>query len=483
MLLSDAQSAYDAHLKGSSDGTERKAWARLRNSKLLETRLKEAGYVLRVMTRQEAAAFLRPEGQEEQQLSQPGAAAAAAAGESDARAQRGAGRSAAHSSGSDNAFMILNRRWKGRPDEAEQPSAGVAVANIMDGGLPSTDGAFLSKQLAAMFAYLGGHFNTWNDEKFPYVGGALSKLVYYLHAERKRDINPAAAAGADEQLDYRPQPQLQVSIPPRERAPKRARHALVTCTLLARSPHSFSAVSVRVLTFLYCALLCCLLSAADNGMDAMDFTSDVSVAGAAAAAAASPAAPVPAAAAASIAGSQQSAAAAPVAVSQHSAGAASLLSFPSYDGFAAFQLSQKAAAAAASSAVLRFSAVPPSLVVPLSPSMDSEACYGKCPLAKCQLQRVAKMTHFSAGKGANAGRWFLTCRHSSVGNPHNAAFCWRDEWLEKQKLPLKGGDLAWRRRRDSIAAQLAAGLIPRELNDFSRSELAWSYVPPVGPHS
>lgn len=76
MLLSDAQSAYDAHLKASNDGTERKAWMRLRNSKLLEMRLKEAGYLLRVMTKQEAAAFARPEGQEpsqeELQLSQPG---------------------------------------------------------------------------------------------------------------------------------------------------------------------------------------------------------------------------------------------------------------------------------------------------------------------------------------------------------------------------------------------------------------------------
>jgi len=94
-------------------------------------------------------------------------------------------------------------------------------------------------------------------------------------------------------------------------------------------------------------------------------------------------------------------------------------------------------------------------------------------VVSCQLQRIAKMTHFSAGKGANAGRWFLTCRLSQQGNEHNKSFVWRDEWLEKHKQPLKGGDLAWRRRCDSIAAQTAAGVVPKELNDFSMAQLAW----------
>lgn len=256
MLLSDAQSAYDKHVKGSSDGNERKAWSKLRSSKALESRLKDAGYELRVMTRQEAAAFTRPEGQEssqeELQLSQPGAAAAAAgASGGGGRVHRGSWRAAA---GSDNAFMIMNRRWKGGPDD-DQPAAGAAVVNIMDGGLPSTDGAFLSNQLAGMFGHLGGHFHTYNDDQFLYVGGALAKLVYYLKLERDRDRNPAAVA--DEAMEYRPQPALQVSIQRRrmQRPSKRVRgdksdaqqhckggSAVVACSLL---------ISVS------CACVCC----------------------------------------------------------------------------------------------------------------------------------------------------------------------------------------------------------------------------------
>jgi len=93
--------------------------------------------------------------------------------------------------------------------------------------------------------------------------------------------------------------------------------------------------------------------------------------------------------------------------------------------------------------------------------VDSEPAYGKCPVSDCQLQRIAKVT--SAGKGANGGRFFLTCRLSSLGNAHNKAFGWRDEWLEKQNFPLKLGDIAWRERQASIAAQLAAGQLPKEL--------------------
>lgn len=206
----------------------------------------------------------------------------------------------------------------------------------------------------------------------------------------------------------------------------------------------------------------------------MDLTSEASSPAAAAAASAAPASVAPAAAAPASA-----AAAASPAASQQSAVPSSQRSFPSYDGFAAHQRSQQAVAALAASTALRLSSLPPSLVLPLSQSMDSEVGYGKCPLVACQLQRIAKMTHFSAGKGANAGRWFLTCRHSQGNNAHNAAFGWRDDWLDKQKLALKNGDHAWRRRRDSIAAQLAVGVVPRELTDFSRSELDWPYVPPV----
>jgi len=138
--------------------------------------------------------------------------------------------------------------------------------------------------------------------------------------------------------------------------------------------------------------------------------------------------------------------------------------FPAYDGFAAQQKAQQQQAAAASAASLRFSAVPVSLLVkPLPSGIDSEAAYGKCPANGCQLQRIAKMT--SAGKGANGGRYFLTCRLSTLGNPHNKAFVWRDEWLEKVNLPLKPGDIAWKQRQASIANQLAAGKRPMELDE------------------
>ncbi len=141
--------------------------------------------------------------------------------------------------------------------------------------------------------------------------------------------------------------------------------------------------------------------------------------------------------------------------------------FPAYDGFTAQQKAQQAAAASAAS--LRFSAVPVALLVkPLPSGIDSEAAYGKCPANGCQLQRIAKMT--SAGKGANGGRYFLTCRLSTLGNPHNKAFVWRDEWLEKVNLPLKPGDIAWKQRQASIANQLAAGKRPRELDEPLQSQ-------------
>jgi hypothetical protein len=40
---------------------------------------------------------------------------------------------------------------------------------------------------------------------------------------------------------------------------------------------------------------------------------------------------------------------------------------------------------------------------------------------------------------------------------------WRDEWLEKQKLPLKPADISWKQLQASIAAQLAAGKLPSEV--------------------
>ena len=218
LLLSDAQRAYDAHLKNYNDGTEKRAWTKLRSSKLLETRLKEAGYELRVMGKLEAIQFNQTaaantaEGDEQQEeqnfLSQPGAAAAATA--PSARGGRGNWRGS--NAGGESAFLILHRRWRVHGSGIDdQPSAAAAVANVMDGALPSTDGAFISKQLAGMFSFLGGHFNTWNDAEFPFLGGALAKLVYYLQEERKRDLNPAAAA-ADEALEYRPRPAVHVQI-------------------------------------------------------------------------------------------------------------------------------------------------------------------------------------------------------------------------------------------------------------------------------
>lgn len=212
-MLTDAQKAYDAHLKCHSDGNEKRAWHKLRSSKLLETRLREANYELRVMGKNEAARMeQRAEGVEEQaqelQQSQPGAAAAAAASSS----ARGRGESA---------FLILHRRWTLRSD-AEQAAVVPRAVNIMDGGLPSTDGAFISRQLTAMFGALNGHFTTWNDEQFRNVGGALSKLVYWLGVERKRDLNPAAV-GEKEAAEYRPPAPLQVNIPRGEPTRKKAR--------------------------------------------------------------------------------------------------------------------------------------------------------------------------------------------------------------------------------------------------------------------
>lgn len=210
-MLSDAQKAYDAHLKCHSDGNEKRAWNKLRNSKLLETRLKEANYELRVMGKHEAARMEQHadgvEGQELQQ-SQPGAAVVAASSSS-ARGR------------SESAFLILHRRWTLRSD-AEQAAVVSRAVNIMDGGLPSTDGAFITRQLTAMFGALNGHFTTWNDEQFRNVGGALSKLVYWLGVERKRDLNPAAV-GEQEAEEYRPPPPLQVNIPRGESTRKKAR--------------------------------------------------------------------------------------------------------------------------------------------------------------------------------------------------------------------------------------------------------------------
>ncbi len=217
ILLSDAQRAYDTHLKSHNDGTEKRAWNKLRNSKLLETRLKEANYELRVMGKYEAARMeQRAEGAEEPpelQLSQPGAAAAATS-------------SAVRGRGGESAFMILHRRWSPRGSE-EQAAAVSRAVNIMEGGLPSTDGAYISRQLDAMFIALGGQFTTWNDEQFRNVGGALSKLVYWLGVERKRDLNPAAAAVDEQEVEeYRPQPVMQVNIPRREAARKKARQSV-----------------------------------------------------------------------------------------------------------------------------------------------------------------------------------------------------------------------------------------------------------------
>lgn len=198
--------------------------------------------------------------------------------------------------------------------------------------------------------------------------------------------------------------------------------------------------SVRV-----CAYVCSVganagSDAAAAAVEALDLTSDSSSVASKA---------EPAAAALPI---QQSQAAPVVSMSQQT--------FPAYDGFAAHQYQQ--AAAARSAAARRFSAVPAALLAkPLPPGVDSEAIYGKCPVADCQLQRIAKVT--SAGKGANGGRIFLTCRLSSQGNAHNRAFGWRDEWLEKNKHALKPADIAWRQRQASIEAQLAAGQLPTEI--------------------
>jgi hypothetical protein len=251
VLLADAQKAYDLHLKHNNDGTEKRAWSKLRSSKSLVDQLKHANYELRVMSKLEAARFARPAGaeptEEEAHLSQAGAAEGGGRG---SRAGRSAG------GASDSAFIIVGRKWS-MPSDEEQPAAAAAVANIMDGGLPSTDGEFLAKQLAAMFLHLKGHFSTFNDDKFPFVGGALSKLVFWLGAEKQRDLNPAAAP-ADHALQYRPQPQLQVAIHAEPCVPpsrKRVRHVSV---------HSLHCVALRCLlcaagSFYACCVLGCVV--------------------------------------------------------------------------------------------------------------------------------------------------------------------------------------------------------------------------------
>ena len=217
MFLSDAIDAYTKHVK-SADKQERTAWDKVKGGgKLLLVQLKEAGYKTEVTDHTAQASGGG---------GASGAAASAAEQEpfSPTRARRAPGSGGNRSGGiaaEISVTVLLDRKWLRL--SAAQPRK---VA-IMEGGLPPTDGKHLTRMVASMFAALGGNFTTFNSLATPNVGGALVKLVYWLNLERKRDLNPSANADdAKEQAEYRPPPNLQVSIERDRRArPPRAEAA------------------------------------------------------------------------------------------------------------------------------------------------------------------------------------------------------------------------------------------------------------------
>lgn len=227
VYLSDAQDAYNKRLRHQKDKQEREAWAKLRGTKALESLLREAGYSLQVvgakslalMEQHRAAGRAMPFDCDDE-MEQPGAAAAsppaAAAGlgnPSPSRRRGGAGTSS---------YLLRNRRWL---HDSEWNPSHPRVGSIMEGGLPRTDAALLTRQLAAMMAALKGRYMTWHRAGEPaLLGGDIAKLVWWLQHERDRDRNPAAAPAEEPRAEeYRPQPQLQVTILPEPRAAKKAR--------------------------------------------------------------------------------------------------------------------------------------------------------------------------------------------------------------------------------------------------------------------
>jgi hypothetical protein len=207
VCLSDAYDAYGKHVK--SDSGEKKAFDKTRGTKLLETRLKEAGYKLRVLRKGEQAAF--EQAALEEQIGGYGAAAGAAARAAGGGARK---RGGAAGVGGESVVLIADRRWLPvvhGGDESAAAAAAPRPVSIMGGGLPRTDGAALTSQLAKMFSALGGRFTTHNDEQDKHAGGALVNLVFWLGQQRLRDRNPAAVADADME-EYRAPPQVQITI-------------------------------------------------------------------------------------------------------------------------------------------------------------------------------------------------------------------------------------------------------------------------------
>lgn len=216
IVLSDAYSVYGQHLKRQNDSSEKRAFEKTRGTKTLEARLKEAGYELRALRRGEQTAFEQAARADEHALHDEQPGAPAGGGPGSARGRRG-GAAVAGGGGGEAVVLLANRRWL--PVVSDEPAAAAAAAaaagprpvSVMGGGLPRTDGASLSAQLASMLAALGGRFTTHNSAEDPYAGGALVKLVFWFGQQRLRDRNPAAVNDTDME-EYRPPPAMQINI-------------------------------------------------------------------------------------------------------------------------------------------------------------------------------------------------------------------------------------------------------------------------------
>jgi len=236
--LSDAYHAYGQHLKRQNDSSEKRAFEKTRGTKVLETRLKEAGYELRALRKGEQVAFDAARGEQTTADpsfldEQPGAAAAAGP-----LSRRRGGPMAG--GGGEATILLANRRWL--PVVAEESGASAAAAShprpvaIMGGGLPRTNGPSLTKQLDSMLSALGGRFTTHNSAEDRFAGGALVKLVFWFGQQRQRDRNPAAVPDADME-EYRPPPPMQIHIQKEAPMRKRAREQPAPWSVLW---HSFS---------------------------------------------------------------------------------------------------------------------------------------------------------------------------------------------------------------------------------------------------
>lgn len=221
MYLADAQDAYSKRLKQDNDKHEKDAWAKLRGSKALENLLREAGYTLEVQGAK-SLAYLEQQKAEAARTSAQADEPGAPYSQSAAPVEAGAGAATKSRARDISSYLLRSRRWL---HESERNSSGPRSSSIMEGGLPRTDASYLTKQLAAMMHALGGRYGTSHREGAPLrVGGDLAKLVYWLLTERKRDRNPAAVPDHEPgTLEYRPPPQLQVTILPEQRQAKKAR--------------------------------------------------------------------------------------------------------------------------------------------------------------------------------------------------------------------------------------------------------------------